>query len=440
MYADTGLLSPGWADTGLDDLLDDRARVAAMIAFEIGLARVPADAGAVPNGTADVIAAVADPARFDWPGLVAGVRETGNPVVAFVGQLTVLVRDRDEAAADHVHLGSTSQDVLDTATMLMCKRVLERIRDDLRDTATALARLADVHRRAVMAGRTLTQHAVPITFGLKAAGWLAGVLDARDRVDDVLDGRLPVSLGGAAGTLAAYREFGPDLALVGPLARELGLAEPLTPWHGIRTPIADIASVLAFVSGTLGRIAVDVAVLTRTEVGEVGEGAAPSRGGSSAMPQKRNPVRCTAIAAAARQVPAVVAVLYQAMTVEDERSAGGWHSEWQPLREALRLVGGAARNSAGLVDGLVLFPDRMPVERRSYRRRDRVRAPERGACPRGRQVEGQVPADRGDHRYRRPSRRTAGRPDRTAPGRRTPGRRGQMAPALRSGRLHWRCG
>jgi len=361
MRADTGLLSPGWADTGLDDLLDDRAWLSAMIAFEVALARVQGKAGVVPPDSADRIAAAADPDWFDWPELVAEVRETGNPVVGFVKQLTALVRAAAPEAADHVHLGSTSQDVLDTATMMVCRRVLQRVRDDLRRTAAALAGHVRAHRDTVLAGRTLTQHAVPITFGLKASGWLSGVLDAVERVERLLDGGLPVSLGGAAGTLAAYQVFGPAevVDLIAPLAAELDLAAADVPWHSTRTPIADIAAVLAFVSGTLGRIAVDVAVLTRTEIGEVAEGTAPGRGASSAMPQKRNPVRSTAIATAARQVPALVAVLHQCMVVEDERSAGGWHAEWQPLREALRLVGGAARNAVALVTGLVVFPDRM---------------------------------------------------------------------------------
>ncbi|QFZ17790.1 3-carboxy-cis,cis-muconate cycloisomerase [Saccharothrix syringae] len=361
MHADTGLLSPGWADTAPDDLLGDRAWLEAMIAFEVALARVQAEAGVVPPGTAEAIAEAGDPERFDWAALVRGVRETGNPVVGFVGQLTDLVRRVDPTAAEHVHLGGTSQDVLDTAAMLVVRNAFERVRDDLRSTAGALAGHVRAHRGSVMAGRTLTQHAVPITFGLKAAGWLSGVLDALDRVERVLDGGLPVSLGGAAGTLAAYAEFGPArvLDLVGPLAAELGLAAPDVPWHSTRTPVADVAAALAVVGGALGRIAVDVAVLTRTEVGEVAEGSAPGRGASSAMPQKRNPVRSTAIAAAARQVPGLVAVLHQCAVVEDERSAGGWHAEWQPLREALRLVCGAARNAAALTSELVVFPERM---------------------------------------------------------------------------------
>ncbi len=332
-----------------------------MLTVEVALARAQAAIGMIPGEAAETIASAADPERFDWRGLVAGVHATGNPVVAFVSQLTAIVRAADESAADYVHRGSTSQDILDTATMLLCRDALRRVHTDLLRTAGALAGHAEAHRDTVMAGRTLTQHAVPITFGLKAAGWLGQVLDAITRVERVLATALPVSLGGAAGTLSAYQEFTErdSLDLVEPFAAELGLVAPPAPWHSGRTPIADVAAVLAFVSGSLGKIAADVAVLTRTEIGELAEQGAPGRGASSAMPHKQNPVHTTAVLTAARQVPALVSVLHQCMVVEDERSAGGWHAEWQPLREALRLVVGAAHNGAALTEGLRVFPDRM---------------------------------------------------------------------------------
>ncbi|GAA1350265.1 3-carboxy-cis,cis-muconate cycloisomerase [Saccharothrix algeriensis] len=356
MIGDSGLLSPGWADTGAESLVDDRAWVAAMIAVEAALARAQERLGAVPPGVAEAIAAV-DPDRFDLPALAAGVRASGNPVVAFVGALTGFVAERDPEAAEHVHRGSTSQDVLDTATMLICRSVLDRVRQDLARVADALAALAAEHRDTLMAGRTLTQHAVPMTFGLKAAGWLNAVLDC---LDLLADHELPVSLGGAAGTLAAYQEATDDaLDLVGPFAAELGLAAPLVPWHGSRAPVARTGGLLALVTGTLGKLAADVEVLSRTEIGELTEPSAPGRGGSSAMPQKRNPVYATAILTASRQVPALVSVLHQSMVVPDERSAGGWHAEWQPLRECLRLAAGAARNAADLTGGLTAHPDRM---------------------------------------------------------------------------------
>jgi 3-carboxy-cis,cis-muconate cycloisomerase len=246
---------------------------------------------------------------------------------------------------------------MDTATMLVAVRTLGLVLSDLERTAEALARLAVRHRDTPMPGRTLTQHAVPTTFGLKAAGWRSLVLDASDRVTRVRDA-LPVQLGGAAGTLAAFAVYGAGeaTALPGAYARELGLAAPALPWHTLRTPIADLAGCLAFTAGALGKLAADVLTLSRTEIGEVAES---SGGGSSAMPHKANPVRSTLIAAAARRTPQLAATLYGSLAAEDERPAGAWHAEWEPLRDLLRLVGGAAHDAADLAEGLQVRPDVM---------------------------------------------------------------------------------
>lgn len=359
MNADTGLLSPGWAGSGID--LSDEAWIRAMLAVEVALADTQAELGVIPQAAADAIGHAARSAPIDIGALVAGVRATANPVVALVAQLTAAAGEHGE----YVHRGSTSQDILDSATMLLCAATLNRMSADLQRCAAALAGLVEEHLRTPMAGRTLTQHAVPITFGLKAAGWLQLVLDALDRIG-VVAASLPVSLGGAGGTLSAYAEYAriagaPEdgLALMAGVAARLGLAEQTVPWHVVRTPVADVASVLTFTSGALGKLAVDVQVLTRTEIREVSEPAEPGRGASSAMPQKHNPVLATMIATAARQVPAYALVLWQSMVAEDERPAGAWHAEWQPLRECLRLCAGAAVNAAELVEGLVVSPERM---------------------------------------------------------------------------------
>jgi 3-carboxy-cis,cis-muconate cycloisomerase len=365
LAVDSGLLAPGWAGTGVDALVSDEAWVRAMLEAEVALAQAQVDLGVIPADAAKAIATAAQADELDLAALAAGVHATANPVVALVKQLTDAVSALDPAAADHVHRGSTSQDILDSAMMLVCRRAMSHMDGELARCADALAGLVRRHRDTPMAGRTLTQHAVPITFGLKAAGWLQLVLDARDRVGRLLDGGLPASLGGAAGTLSAYAEYASlagrrgDVELIGPFAAHLGLAAPLVPWHAIRTPVADVAAALAFVTGALGKFALDVQVLARTEIGEVAEPAAPGRGASSAMPQKRNPVYATMIMTAARQVPAYATVLFGSMVVEDERSAGGWHAEWQPLRECLRLAAGAAGNAAELAAGLVVRPDRM---------------------------------------------------------------------------------
>ncbi|GAB3474037.1 3-carboxy-cis,cis-muconate cycloisomerase [Amycolatopsis cihanbeyliensis] len=365
MAVDHGLLAPAWAATGSADLVDDLAVLRAMVEVEVALARAQAELGVVPGSAVRAIEAAAGADTFDLPALAEGVRDTANPVVAFVGQFTAAVAEVDAEAAEYVHRGSTSQDILDTALMLVCRSVLERVGADLEDCAASLAGLARRHRDTPMVARTLTQHAVPTTFGLKAAGWLSGVLAAGERVDAARRS-LPVSLGGAGGTLAAYEQYavlhgvpGSTVALPGALARRLGLAEPTLPWHGMRAPLADVAAALSVVTGTLGKLAADVLVLGRTEVGEVAEPTEPGRGASSAMPQKRNPVFATLITTAARQLPPLAQVLFQSMSAEDERSAGGWHAEWQPLREALRSTAGASRNAALLLDGLRVFPERM---------------------------------------------------------------------------------
>ena len=240
---------------------------------------------------------------------------------------------------------------------LVAARTLDLVLGDLDRTAAALARLASEHRDTAMPGRTLTQHAVPTTFGLKAAGWRALVLDARDRVRTVRDS-LPAQLGGAAGTLAAFGAYGASdpTALPAAYARELGLRAPDLPWHTLRTPVADLAGCLAFTAGALGKVAVDVLTLSRTEIAEVAEG---SGGGSSAMPHKSNPVRSTLIASAARRAPQLAATLYGSLAAEDERPAGAWHAEWEPLRDLLRLVGGAARDAVELAEGLRVRADVM---------------------------------------------------------------------------------
>jgi 3-carboxy-cis,cis-muconate cycloisomerase len=363
---DAGLLSPVRAGTPAEAATSDPAFLQAMLDAEAALARAQAAVGAVPADAAAVISRVARAERLDVRDLSLAARETANPVVGLVRALTRAVAAESPDAAEFVHHGSTSQDVFDTGAMLVADRTLRLVRADLERAAAALAVLAVRHRDTVMAGRTLALHAVPTTFGLKAAGWRRLLLDARDRVAAVLDGGLPVSLGGAAGTLAGYLEFAArDTAhdyvdrLLDAYAAETGLARPPLPWHALRTPMADLAGALAFVAGALGKIAVDVQSLTRTEVGEVAEPALEGRGASSAMPHKRNPVLATLLRSAALQVPVMAAGLTQCLVCEDERSAGVWHAEWQLLRECLRLAGGAAHTAVELTEGLVVKPGRM---------------------------------------------------------------------------------
>jgi 3-carboxy-cis,cis-muconate cycloisomerase len=351
---DAGLLAPGWTDSAAASATSDLAYLRAMLDAEAALTRVQAALDLAPRAAASAVTEAARADRFDVRSLARRARGGGNPVIPLVADLTEAV---GAEYGPYVHRGATSQDIMDTATILVAVRTLDLVLSDLERTQRALARLAADHRDTVMPGRTLTQHAVPTTFGLKAAGWRALVLDARDRVRTVRE-QLPAQLGGAAGTLAAFTAYGArdPRALTAAYARELGLAEPVLPWHTLRTPIADLAGGLAFTAGALGKMAVDVLTLSRTEVAEVAEGAG---GGSSAMPHKANPVRATLIAAAARRAPQLAATLYGSLAAEDERPAGAWHAEWEPLRDLLRLAAGAARDAVELAEGLRVDTDAM---------------------------------------------------------------------------------
>ncbi|MEV7940348.1 adenylosuccinate lyase family protein [Kitasatospora sp. NPDC088264] len=378
ILTDAGLLSPVRAGTPVEAAVCDRAWLQAMLDAEAALARAQAGLGTLPRTAADTITRLARAELLDLRALAVESRETANPVVGLVRALTGVVAAEDRAAAEYVHRGSTSQDVLDTGAMLVAAQALRIIRADLARTARALAVLAERHRDTVLPGRTLALQAVPTTFGLKAAGWRQLVLDSEQRLGRVAEHGLPVSLGGAAGTLAGYLEYAridgaaaggangaaPDPGdyldrLLTAFAAETGLARPVLPWHALRTPIADLAGALAFTAGALGKIAIDVQSLTRTEVGEVAEPTAAGRGSSSAMPHKRNPVLATLIRSAALQVPVIAAGLTQCLLAEDERSGGAWHAEWQLLREALRLTGGAAHTAVELAEGLEVKPERM---------------------------------------------------------------------------------
>lgn len=363
---DAGLLSPVRAGTPIEAAVSDLAWLQAMLDAEAALARAQSRIGTVPAWAAEAITRAARAEHFDVRALAVAARESANPVVGLVAALTRVV---GPGAADYVHRGSTSQDILDTGAMLVAQGALRVVRSDLARMADALKDLARAHRDTLMAARTLALHAVPTTFGLKVAGWRELVLDAHERIGRVLHKGLPVALGGAAGTLAGYLEYAGDGRpgdragyvdeLLDAFAGEAGLARPALPWHVRRTPVADLAGALAFTTGALGKIAVDVLLLTRTETGELAERAVPGRGSSSAMPQKRNPVLATLVRSAALQVPVIATGLTQCLVSEDERSAGAWHAEWQLLRECLRLTGGATRTAVELADGLEVRPERM---------------------------------------------------------------------------------
>jgi 3-carboxy-cis,cis-muconate cycloisomerase len=332
----------------------DLAWLQAMLDAEAGLARAQAAAGVIADEHAEAIAAACRAERYDVDALGAQAASVGNPAAPLVRALRAEVGD---PASCDVHRGATSQDIVDSATMLVARRALDALLDDLGGATEAAARLADEHRATVMAGRTLLQQAVPITFGLMAAGWLVGLDEAAQRLDAVRRSRLAAQLGGAAGTLSAQGDSGIDV--LSRFARELELAEPVLPWHTTRTRIAELASALGEASGAMAKVAGDVVLLAQTEVGEMREGGGEDRGGSSAMPHKHNPVAAISTLAGARQAPGLVANLLAAMDHEHERAAGAWHAEWGPLRELLRATGSAAAWLRDCLEHLEVDPARM---------------------------------------------------------------------------------
>lgn len=328
---------------------DGHTLVSAMLRVEVAWLRTLADRGAA---TADQVDAVVRAVEGWLPDLdEVEVEDAGNPVLPLVWALRTRVGAADPAVL--VHVGLTSQDVLDTALMLLAKEAMGRVVADLDRVAPALARLAEVHRSSVMVGRTLTQYAVPTTFGLRAAQWLTGVLDARDRVD-VVRRTLPAQCGGAAGTLSLAAGLVRDpTEAASALALRLELAWPGLPWHSRRTPVTRVGDALVEVLDALGVIAVDVLTLGRPEIGEVSEAPATGRGASSTMPHKQNPVLATLVNAASLQAPQLSAQLHlcSAQAVDD-RPPGAWHAEWSAFRRLLRLSVVATAQAAELVAGL----------------------------------------------------------------------------------------
>ena len=351
------LFSPIFVPDAFREAVSGGAWLQAMLDAEAALAVAGARAGLIPPEDAEAIARRCDAGLFDAGEIGHRGRPAGNPVPALARALTEEVAKTSPAAARHVHRGATSQDITDTAAMLVSRRLLDLILTEVDGIADACARLTREHRDTPMAGRTLLQQALPTTFGLKAAGWLVPVLEARRKLRQVRASGLAVQLGGAAGTLASLGNSGPSV--LREFALELGLPEPPLPWHTDRTRISNIAEALSLLAGVLGKISQDVVLLDQTEVGEVAEPAGDGRGGSSTLPHKRNPILSVTAAANARRVRDLSRTLGAAMVQEHERAAGAWHSEWEALSEALALAGGAAANVREATEGLEVHPERM---------------------------------------------------------------------------------
>jgi 3-carboxy-cis,cis-muconate cycloisomerase len=325
-----------------------------MLVFEAALARAEAAAGVIPATAVEPIAAACRRDDFDSPTIYAEAAVAGTPAIPLVRHLRARVAGN---AADYVHWGATSQDVIDSVAMLQMRAGLKLLSADLLAIGAHCAALAQEHRRTLQAGRTLLQHALPITFGLKAARWLALVTRQIQALRQVHDHSLALQFGGAAGTLAALGTAGTRVAEL--LAIELGLPLPDMPWHAERDRVAVIAAAVGIAAGSAAKIARDITLLAQTEVGEVAEEAAAGKGGSSALPHKRNPVDAMQALAAARLASGVVPVVLSALAAEHERALGGWQAEWAAIPDLFRYAAGAIAHTRQAVQGLQIDPQRM---------------------------------------------------------------------------------
>src|SRR3954465_4598002 len=337
-----GLFTDLFARGGVAACVDDRAWLQAMLDFEAALAHGLAAAGVIPVDAADAIASRCDAELFDVAEIGRDAGEKGTPVPGLVRALVWQVPDAGRRGGAG---GATGQDVLHTAAMLVAKRALAPLLDDLAAAADACAGLAERYRATPAVGRTLLQQALPLTFGLKAAGWLVGLDEARAGLAGVRERVPALQLGGAVGTLASLGDSGLDVAAEA--ARRLDLAEPTLPWHTVRLRPALLAGALGATAGVVGKVARDVTLLAQTEVGEASEAGGDGRGGSSTMPHKSNPRAAPAAEACAQRVPGLVATMLGAMAQEHERAAGAWQAEWETLSELLRLTGSAAAWAPG---------------------------------------------------------------------------------------------
>ena len=344
---DSSIFGPLFIDPEIARLFNDEAYVRALVAVETALARAEARVGVIPSSAAEQIEKSADAKKIDTAALARGTVRSGFPIIALVQEIRALVGPE---AAPYVHWGATTQDIMDTARILQVHAATSLLDDRLGGLAQHLGELADRHRALVLAARTHGQQALPITFGLKVATWLAPVIRHRERLDEIAPRLLVVQFGGAAGTLAALGDNG--LAVMEALAEELHLTAPVTPWHSQRDSLVEFAGWLSLVTGSLGKMAQDIIMLAQTEVGEVGESAEEGRGGSSTMPQKSNPITSELILAAARTNASLLSAMHHAQIQEHERGTHGWQVEWLTLPQMLLLTGGALKHGLYLAKNL----------------------------------------------------------------------------------------
>jgi 3-carboxy-cis,cis-muconate cycloisomerase len=355
--ATTRLLDPLFTTEAMREFFSDRRTLQGMLDFELALARALVATGQAPAGVLTAFEQASKADAYDIAALGRDAALAGNLAIPLLKELTARVAASNKDAAAFVHFGATSQDAIDTGRVLQIRDALQLIDEALVKIGDRLAALAQEHSATEMAGRTWLQQASPITLGLKFAGYLDAIERHRARLTEIRGHVLVVQFGGSVGTLAVLGAKGPEIAAA--LAKELQLALPPISWHSHRDRFAEVASTLGLIVGTAGKIARDVSLLSQTEVAEAFEPSAPSRGGSSTMPHKRNPVGSAVILSAATRVPPLVATMLAAMVQEHERGLGGWHAEWETLPEIFLLASGALYHLSVIFDGLAIDKSKM---------------------------------------------------------------------------------
>jgi len=341
----------------MQKIFSARSTLQSMLDVEAALARALAAKGVIPVAAVDPWVRCCQADQIDLPSLVIAAQDAGNIAIPMVKQLTAAVAAVDADAARYVHWGVTSQDVIDTGRVLQLREAINVITHELAALVDALAGMAQCYRDTPMIGRTWLQHALPITFGMKLAGWLDALMRHQQRLAACREQVCVLQFGGASGTLASLGEHASSVAQA--MAQELDLATPHLSWHAHRDRFVECATTLGMLTGTLGKIARDISLMSQTEVAELSEAGAPGRGGSSSMPHKRNPVGSAAVLSAATRVPSMVATLLSAMPNEHERALGGWQSEWETLPEIVSLSAAALAHLRSVIDGLKVDTERM---------------------------------------------------------------------------------
>ncbi|KPX47004.1 3-carboxy-cis,cis-muconate cycloisomerase [Pseudomonas syringae pv. helianthi] len=361
--ASNQLFDTYFTQTGMREIFSDEGRVQGMLDFEAALARAQARVGLIPPDVVADIERSCHARLFDFGELAIAIGSAGNSAIPLIKALGRQIAARSAEAERYVHMGATSQDVMDSGLILQLRRAIVLLEHDLTRLADALAVQAQGHATTPLAGRTWLQQATPVTLGMKIAGWLGAVTRHRQRLHEIQPRLLCLQFGGASGSLAALGDQAFSVAEA--LAGELNLQLPEQPWHTQRDRLVEFASLLGMIAGSLGKLGRDVSLLMQTEVGEVFEPSAPGKGGSSTMPHKRNPVGAAVMISAATRAPGLVATMFAAMPQEHERSLGLWHAEWETLPELCCLVSGSLQQALQVIPGLQVDAERMGLNLQS---------------------------------------------------------------------------